>query len=102
MAVQFELLHPQITDEHLGFLPLFLSESDQRPAKEQIHEHYVSGWHPFNGFTLNGDNSISFPEDPTLVPLAQYKLRDELIVFYDCSWVAIIQPDRSFEICRID
>jgi hypothetical protein len=30
------------------------------------------------------------------------ELRDELILIYEHSWVAIIQPDRTFETCRMD
>jgi hypothetical protein len=29
-------------------------------------------------------------------------LRDEEIRFYDYSWLAIVQPDGSFEVARVD
>jgi hypothetical protein len=100
--VTFELLDPRMTQEHLGYIPEFLSDRDPRPAKEQIDANYVSGWNSFKGHRLNADNSLSYPGDPPQKPLAQYKLRDELIVFYPSSWVAIIQPDRSFDVARLD
>lgn len=102
--IQFEFLHPEMTDEHLGFLPLMLDERNPAPAREQLDAGYQhgGGWNPFQGFTLTDANELTYPGDPAYTPLAQAKLRDELIVFYDHSWVAIIQPDRSFEVCRMD
>ena len=48
----------------------------------------------------NGD--LQYPEDPPLAPLAETKLRDEIIRVYHSSYVAIIQPDGSFLVCRMD
>lgn len=102
--INFELLHPRMTYEMLGMLPEFLSEHNPAPAKEQLDHNYKhgGGWKPFNGFKLCNNNSLIYPGDPPLKPLAQAKLHNELVVFYDCSWVAIIQLDRSFEVCRMD
>lgn len=101
--ITFKLLHPRMTPDHLGFLPAMLSPDDPRPAREQFNSNYsFGGWSPFKGFTLNTDNSLSYPGDPPQQPLAQAKLRDELIILYPSSWVAIIQPDRSFEVARLD
>jgi hypothetical protein len=100
--VKWELLHPRMTEAHLGFISGWLFDNDPRSTKEQIDYHYVSGWSHFDGFKLNDDNSLSYPGDPPQMPLAQAKLRNELIVFYPSAWVAVIQPDRSFEVARID
>lgn len=95
--------HPRATIDHLGYIPDFLSESDPRPAKEQISNNYIGGWHPMNKFKMEPDGSnMQYPGDPPLILLAETKLRDEVIKFYDCSWLAIIQPDGSFEISRLD
>lgn len=97
------MLHPRMNYSMLGYIPGWLSEENPKSAREQLSDGYVfGGWQPFKGFTLNPSNSLSFPGDPTIQPLAQAKLRDELIVFYPHSWVAVIQPDRSFEVCRMD
>jgi len=96
------LLHPKMTPEHLGLIPGFLDEDDPAPAKEQFNRHYIAGWGAFTGFTFNKDNSISYPGDPTMPPLAMCQFRDELILFYDHAWVAIKQKDGSVEICRMD
>jgi hypothetical protein len=86
------------------YLPHMLSAFDQRPAREQFDSGYQhgGGWDPMPGFTLHGDNSLSYPGDPPMRPLAKTQLRSELILLYPHDWVAIIQPDRSFEVCRMD
>ena len=95
--------HPQATMEMLGFVPSFLDDSDPRPARIQFDHNYsfAGGWTPFPGFTMRSD-SLLYPGDPPLLLLAETKLRDETIRFYNASWVAIIQPDGSFEVCRMD
>lgn len=102
--LKWEMLHPRMTVEQLGFLSGFLSEDDPSPAREQIDTNYQhgGGWRKMEGFVLRDDNSIRYPGDPPLVPLASTKLRDELIIYFAHDWVAIIQPDRSFEVARID
>lgn len=101
--IDFELLHPRMTKAALGYIPYWLSVDNPKSAREQLDEGYTfGGWQPFEGFKLAPDNSLHYPGDPPTVPLAQAKLRDELVVFYPHSWVAVIQPDRSFEVCRMD
>lgn len=101
--LKWEMLHPGMTMEHLGFIPHMLNDANPASAREQLNEGYqFGGWDPFKGFTLNEDNSLSYPGDPPQKPLAQARLRDELILFYRYSWIAVIQPDRSFEVCRLD
>lgn len=103
--IKFTLEHPDMTHAALGYLPDFFDEADPRPAREQIHERYRhgGGWRPFKGFTMADDGSdISFPGDPPMVLLAEAKLRDETLRFYDCAWLAIVQPDGSFEVSRVD
>lgn len=100
----WKLFHRGMTLEHLGLIPLMLNEDDPAPAAVQLDKGYRhgGGWDPFEGFTLEPNNSLTYPGDPPLRPLAEARLRDELIVFYDCSWVAVIQPDRSFQVSRMD
>jgi hypothetical protein len=100
----WEMFHPQMTEGHLGYLPGMLSERDPRSAREQINANYAhgGGWSPMAGFKLGAHNRLHYPGDPALEPLAQTWLRDELIILYDHSWVAIVQRDRSFEVSRLD
>src|SRR5262245_27921658 len=100
----WNLMHRGMTEEHLGLLPMMLSEDDPRPAREQFDQNYQhgGGWNPFDGFKLRDDNWLTYPGDPPTMPVAWTRLRDELIVLYQHAWVAIIQPDRSYEVCRMD
>ena len=90
--------------ETLGFIPHWLNEADARPAAEQLNENYShgGGWRPFDGFELLPDGSIQYPGDPPYRPLAEILFRRERIVFFAHSWIMIVQPDGSFEICRMD
>lgn len=88
-------------DPVAGLLPEMADPNDPRPAREQFAENYVGGWRPFVGFTLT-EAGIEYPGDPVVPPLAEARLRDERIVLYRYSWVAIIQPDGSYEISRMD
>ena len=101
--MEWHMRHPEMRPDTLGLIPLFLSESDPRPAREQLDEHYQhgGGWRPIPGFSMSAE-ALHYPEDPPFALLAESKLRDETIRFYDCSWVAIVQPDGTFEVCRMD
>ena len=99
-----ELLQPDVTPEHLGIIPYFLNDDDPDRATTQLNKHYAhgGGWRPFKGHTMNPDHSISYSGDPDLHPLAAIRFRDELVLIYPYSWVAVVQKDGSFEICRMD
>ncbi len=96
-------LHEAI--DMMGLIPTFIQSDDPRPAKEQINEHYAhgGGWKPFKGFSRDPlTHAITFPGDPTLLPVAHTKLGAETIFIYPHAWVMILQPDLSFEIARLD
>ena len=98
-------LHRNMTLEHLGFLPSFLDDADPRPIREQFNENYCSGWHPIPRMTLLDGRSLHYPGDPLFEPLARIQLEDgrkEFVYFYEHEVVAIVQPDGSFEACRMD
>lgn len=90
--------------EMLGFLPMMIDGLDPRPASEQFDTGYQhgGGWHPQDRWILNKDNTASYPGDPSMSPIASAMLRDELILVYRHGYVAIVQPDRTFEMCRMD
>lgn len=95
--------HPEATLEVFGGIPFMLSEHDQRPVREQLDNGYRhgGGWSAMHGHTMQGD-TLFFPGDPPFEPLAELRVRDERIVIYDYSIVAIVQPDGSFEVARMD
>jgi hypothetical protein len=102
--LEFKLLHENMTEEHLGIIPMFLSAFDPRTAVEQIDDAYAhgGGWRKFDGFAMQADGSIEYAGDPPYPVLAEAWLRDECIRYYDHSWVAIVQKDGSFEVARLD
>lgn len=90
-----------------GYIPSFLDVDRSAKARDQLDYAYQhgGGWRPFPGFQLIEDSDvprIQYPDDPPYSPLAFTKLRDEVIIIYPHSWVMIMQPDRSFEMCRMD
>jgi hypothetical protein len=97
-------MHPSATYDHVGAIPLMVSERNPQRATEQLNAGYGhgGGWRPFDGFAMGRDHSLKYPGDPPLRPLAQAWLRDELIIVYEHAWVAVVQPDGSFEVCRMD
>jgi hypothetical protein len=104
MPVPVYKLHPRATPDHVGVIPYWLDEEDPRPARDQLNEKYAhgGGWRPFEGFKMGHNLSIKYPGDPAHPPLAIMKMRNETVVVYEHAWVAIIQEDKSFEICRMD
>lgn len=99
-------LHPNCTMDHLGAIPYWLVDHGQLTLTEQLHRSYGhgGGWQPFHGFTLADDNSLHFPGDPPQQPIAMIEVKghEEVVFMYEHSWVAVIWPDRRFEVCRMD
>ena len=86
-----------------GFIPTFLDPADPRPAVEQIDANYVAGWNDFKGFTFDFDTlTIHYSGDPPLRPLSALLFRKEMLLLYPSSWVLILQPDKSWQIARLD
>lgn len=94
----------------IGPIPDWLDVMDDRPAKEQLHEAYAhgGGWMPMDGWVFKPEtleaqyNPDAEDADPPYKALASMQFRDELILFYEHSWVGIVQKDGSFEISRMD
>lgn len=102
--LQWKFLHPKVTPDHLGFLPNFLHDDNPATASVQLDKGYkfAGGWVPQEGFKLTANNCLTYPGDPPLRPIAETHLRGETICLYESSFVAVIQPDGSFEVCRMD
>lgn len=99
------LLHPQANQEMLGYLPGFLDAGNPAPAKEQLDRNYRhgGGWNPFKGHKMSKDKlELRYPGDPPMRAIGVTTLRDETIIMYESGWVAIIQPDGSYEVARMD
>lgn len=87
----------------LGFLPDMLDSFDPRPAREQFDEHYHGGyWNTPAECRIDREGVMYYPGDHPQRPLAGTRLREELILLYPAEFVAIVQPDGSFVIQRMD
>lgn len=96
---------PYVLADVVGFIPLFLSAQDERSAKDQIDAGYAhgGGWHAYKGFDLDPVTmALKHEGDPSLLPWAMGKLRDEEIYVYPHAWVLIMQMDGQWEVARID
>ena len=94
--------HP---DDILGLLPMIFDSNDPRPAREQANERYAhgGGWNPQEGWELNPSNgNAMYPGDPPMWPLAMAELNDERLYLYPYGYVAVVQQDGGFEMCRMD
>lgn len=93
-----------------GLLPSFFSPKDPRPASEQLNDAYAhgGGFLPFKGFILGHDwqnvnyASIHYPLDPPMWEVSRATLREETLILFEGAWLAIVQPDGSNVICRVD
>ena len=97
--------------EGLGFLPDILMSEDKRPVKEQLEDRYRhgGGWRPIKGFRLAKGKDIlaqpalRFPGDPPFKAAAIGKISDETVIFYpQCSLLAVVAKDGSWEVTRVD
>lgn len=88
----------------VGNIKYFANEDDPIPLREQFHKNYSfgGGWNPFEGFKMNKDKDLIYPDDLPLYPLATAKFRNQEVVMYQHAWVAIVEEDGSFEISRMD
>jgi hypothetical protein len=100
------LKDPQAHIDMLGLIPYFIHDDDEDTAAKQFAKRYVAGWKPRPGFIMKANSLIytanNGDRDVPLRLIAEAKLRDETIRFYDSAWVAVVQPDGSFEVSRMD
>lgn len=93
--------------EPAGYLPLMLNASDPRSVQEQLNETYAhgGGWNSFSGFSLLEDGktySLSYPSDPPLPEISRAEFRDQLLVLFQYSWLAIIEDGKLIDVARVD
>lgn len=103
-GIFWEAKHPQANIDMLGYIPQFVSLHDPRGAVEQFDDNYRSGggWTSFKGFDMLDNGNMQYPGDPQTRLLYEARLRDETIRVYESAWVAVIQPDGSFDVARMD
>lgn len=104
MTVVVHFLHPHVTIDHIGMIPLWLDERDERPAAAQLDAHYAhgGGWRPLAQARFGKNDCMLYPGDPAQPPLALMHLRDERIYVYNYGFVGIVQRDGTAEFSRMD
>ena len=93
--------------DFLGYLPDIVLAIDPRPIKEQVEERYAhgGGYFPYGkgNWTFNPERkTIKYPGDPTFMPIAELKVRDELFIVYENAICCVLQKDGTFDIIRMD
>lgn len=92
-------------EDYAGLVSLFVDTRSDEPASAQIDRHYAhgGGWRPISAFTMRPNTYIiQYPGDPPLRPMGVAQHNSELIIVYPDSMFAIVQPDGSFEVARLD
>lgn len=122
--LEFKLLDPRVTEDHLGLIPQFLWDSDPRPAIEQIDERYAhgGGWRPMDKFLPLGVYNFAegvapklrYPGDPPFQPYAMAVLHgaenrvypdgveQEVFVIYEYAICAIFRAGELHSVARLD
>ena len=105
--IQFKLTDPRYTYAAVGLLPEFFDERNPQSARDQLHEAYAHGGgvHPFKGFDLievDGKAALQYPGDPLAHEIARATCRDETIILFAYSWVAIVQKNGAYIVTRCD
>lgn len=103
-------LRPGVSPAALGLIPAWLDDENPLPAREQLDAAYRhgGGWRPFKGFTLVRPSNdvrdwrLSYPGDPDYRVLAYTTLREEIVLMFPYSWVAIIHNGELYSVARLD
>ena len=93
----------QVLNEMLGYIPSFLCyRTEDQTVKEALTKAYGFGeLHEMTGGTIK-DMVYRYPEDPELYPLAEMTSRDTTVLQYQYGIVAILEPDGSVFVTRMD
>jgi hypothetical protein len=99
------MFEKDVEPEDWGIIITMIDPDDLRPAKVQLDEGYQhgGGWRHQDGFKYDSKTGwMTYPGDPPFKPRSAIRLREELVVLYPFGYIAIVQPDGSFEISRMD
>lgn len=90
--------------EKAGFIPFWLHNGIGMGAVEQISSNYGhgGGWRDSDGFTMDDESSLLYPGDPPMKVRAVGHVDQERVLIYDYGYVAVVQPDGTFQAARID
>ena len=89
----------------VGLLDSAMDADNPAGAVEQLGASYRhgGGWHEFKGFKLGaGGDSLVYPGDPPMRAVAKAMLRNERIILFESSWVAVVQLGGTLNVARMD
>ena len=101
-------------NEVTGLLPEIIWQDDPRPAREQFNDRYAhgGGWNPMKGWLFkpgpDGEATLVFQSNDEEDDAEEYRemsrttINSEILILFDCEFLAIVQPDGSFEVDRVD
>lgn len=102
---KFDITNPKRLIEACGYIPGWLAQiSKTEDTIERLNDFYAhgGGWDDFSGFELYDDGSMTYPEDPTLYPLAKHTLQNGDTVWqYRHAWVRV-KSDTYDRVARMD
>lgn len=103
----FQFIDHRATNDHLGFIPTFLSENDPRSAIQQLDSAYThgGGWRPIPGFVYDeNSNLLEYPGDPPLSILAFTILhKHEIVMIAPYAIVCVLDTKTGkYEVARMD
>jgi len=88
-----------------GLLPDWVTSPDypDMNLKDKLTKHYGFGeLTELKGGTITPEGAFQFPQDPDQYPLISIVRKEEQFLLYEHAIVAILQPDGSSFITRID
>jgi hypothetical protein len=108
--IQFEILKPQVTAEHLGVIPYYFSYLEAGTAEDQMNAGYARSaggepgdyWNKNQKHKIDETGALKYPGDSKLTPLAKAAFRGDTLRFYDYAIFSIQKPDGSFKVWRLD
>lgn len=105
MSVLVYYMRPGYRPEDIGFVPYFFEAGDERHPAEQIAERYAhgGGWTPQEGFTIEEDG-LRYKDGAKDRLLFSFMVHGhpQTLHLYECAWLAIVEPDGSFAVSRVD
>jgi len=99
------LRHPAAHIDMAGYIPGWLNKDNPKSLRDQLNDGYAfGGFAPFKGFKMNKQEQLVYAGDPPQRPIVEFRSPNhkERVVVYEQAWVAVIYPDGSFEVCRMD
>ena len=102
--------HPKLGDsperaiEWMGLIPgWIIYKARGETLRECCKRNYLYGWPVMNGFGVEPDGTLTYPEDPPLPPIAELSTdQGERLISYECGIFAFMDSAGLIDIVRMD